>query len=130
MTIVFNNHTKPMVTPTDSDIVASLDHAGVDENAAADGMLVTHPSTVESRTKSSDAADAVAKDTTQLSAASGNTTPSSEGPQYTVEVYINGVLDVKLEFSHLVLGNNHTANFFKDVSFSGKTGLFVSNNST
>lgn len=39
--------------------------------------------------------------------------------EYSVAVYLDGKLDVKMDFSQVVVGNNHSAHFFNDVSFAG-----------
>jgi hypothetical protein len=56
-----------------------------------------------------------------VSTNNGPTTASVEGKSggYSVSVYINGALDVKMDFSDPALGNEHSAMFFKDVSFAG-----------
>lgn len=113
LSVVFTNHTKSAAASS-SYVDPAVD------NAVIEGLSFTYPS-------SPDAQDARATDvttpTTVVSSASESAQSEPTGTQYTVAVYINGALDVKMEFSHVVLGNNHTANFFKDVSFAGAEQL-------
>jgi hypothetical protein len=45
-------------------------------------------------------------------------------PSYSISVFLNGVLDIKIDFPALVLSNEEPYSFFKDQSFEGTFLLF------
>jgi hypothetical protein len=51
---------------------------------------------------------------------------TAKGPhEYSISVYFNGKLDVKIDFSQVVISNTFAANFFNDVSFAGALQLLI-----
>jgi hypothetical protein len=44
-----------------------------------------------------------------------------EESKYTVEYYLNGILDIKASYGSHALSNNATLQLFKDLSFNGET---------
>ena len=117
ITLVFANHTSSS-TSSSTGITGSSTGSSVSspERAIRDaedlhresGFSITHPT------------DYYSKPDLPTPAAGSTTTTPKTGSHYTVQVYFNGKMDVKMDFSDPVLSNNFSANFFKDISFAGK----------
>lgn len=105
MALIFTNHTSPTAD-------ASSEAARQQELHQESGLQVAHPTDYYHSVNSALAAH------TRTGAQS---TPN--GREYSIAVYLDGKLDVKMDFSQVVIGNNHSAHFFNDVSFAGKNTL-------
>jgi hypothetical protein len=106
LSIVFSNKTQSPGASADGS-VENQGSAAKARDAAA-GLLVSHP------------ADYYDQQDGAVSAGRINTAGVGEkSAGYSVSVYLNGVLDVKMDFSDPSVGNEHSAMFFKDVSFAG-----------
>ena len=46
---------------------------------------------------------------------------AKQNNEYSIAIYFDGKLDAKIDFSDVVIANNHSAHFFNDVSFGGKS---------
>jgi hypothetical protein len=113
LSLVFENHshvTSP-ATATEGD---TLPNGSTTQHKHAEGgFLISHP------------ADYYTEQHTSQSVTASRTLAPTAAPtrtgaaQYTVSVYLNGELDVRMDFSDPVVGNAFSASFFKDVSFTG-----------
>lgn len=118
LAVVFENHTHSAQAATQAsghaDATATATAAALTKHTEG-GFRVSHPPDYYAQSESEGAVNA------HTSAAAATTGPSAAGsPQYTVSVYLNGVLDVKIDFTDPVIGNEFSASFFKDVSFKGE----------
>jgi hypothetical protein len=113
LSLVFENHSH-VTTPsaaTEGDILP-ISSSTQDQHAEG-GFLISHP------------ADYYTEQHTSQSVTASRTLAPTAAPirtgsaQYTVSVYLNGELDVRMDFSDPVVGNGFSASFFKDVSFTG-----------
>jgi len=51
--------------------------------------------------------------------------PVREGVQYAISIYVNGKLDINIQFPMLVIGNDSPLELFKDESFQGNSILYL-----
>lgn len=107
--LVFTNHTHT-ASPAD-DVTAS--------DALPLGVHVTSPDDEFSTAVDSKQASLLGRAATEEQKGKA----SSESPQYSIVMYFNGKLDAKMDFSDVVIANNHSAHFFNDVSFGGKSAF-------
>jgi hypothetical protein len=123
--IVFTNHTAvhdsfstTTVTDTDTDTTSSLSSALLLSDRDKDlerGLDIAYPADYYTLS-SSPSSVAMQEDAERRRTA--------KGPhEYSISVYFNGKLDVKMDFSQVVISNTFAANFFNDVSFAGASSL-------
>jgi hypothetical protein len=120
LAVVFENRTTPDsdgATTAASDDTSAGDALTTISKHQEQGLVVSHPLDYYQRGVSAASAAGMRK-TARASAATG-------ASQYSVAVYVNGKLDVRMDFTDPVVGNPHSAMFFKDVSFAGKLSMIV-----
>jgi TPR repeat protein len=113
LSLVFENHshvTSP-ATATEGDTLPNV--STTQDEHAEGGFLISHPADYYTEQHAS---QSVTASRTLAPTAAPTRTGAA---QYTVSVYLNGELDVRMDFSDPVVGNAFSASFFKDVSFTG-----------
>jgi len=101
--LVFTNHTSSTTTSN-----GPSDTARQQDEHQEHGLQVAYPADYYTST---------ATGLTAHTRAGAESAPS--GCEYSIAVYLDGKLDVKVDFSQVVISNNHSAQFFNDVSFAG-----------
>lgn len=113
--IVFTNHTavhdSSSTTAADTDTASSLSSALMSDRDKdlERGLDIAYPADYYS--PSSPSSVAMQENSEQRRSAKGL-------HEYSISVYFNGKLDVKMDFSQVVISNKFAANFFNDVSFA------------